>query len=829
MSLRPDKHCRGSDGLACNGWRVPSATNGTVCVAGRSDQGLVYPDQVDVLFVTDQPGPRDSKAGTIMMDRMGRLWDTFAATHMKGYSWYLTSAARCFAGFTAAGKLASSKVATRRACFGHLANDVMNLRPKLIVPMGNEAISAVTGKPVKECKITKMKGVVFASIWDDGTGKPIPVVPIYKPGFMAKNTEVQIPIYKAQWDRVIDVLEGRGDDEPPGNWKWLDNRADIEAWYDWANKAKRKIDFKLAFDYETTGFVPQNRMFRMVGYAWDGENAIVHPLYEKWQRDLHWSFIKDVPTLACHQMLFEMQWMKAKFGDVPSGTVVDTKALAFLYDENMSMDLDNLTATFVPELAGFKRESEGEYDGDITELPDIVLARRCAFDCMVTFRLAEILSGLIGPKKVEHYLRWVERPMKVVAMCKARGWKLDLDLLAEMREREENRLARLRDTINRHVDVVAFRQAERRRLEVIATPEFNPNSTKQKTEFLASVGITPNSKREQINKNDEHHIKTAKDVLAPRQGEHPVIPMLLEYNDVKHAVTHFLRTIPEYQIDGYLYPGYNWGGKANINDAQGTVTARLSASKPNVMNPPDWLRYVFVSRFDDGVLVQADYKALELRLPAVVAPEPVLLEVFARGGDPHSETAERLGVPRPVAKVLNFAIQYGAGPTKLMESGLTYAQAKAIISAWYGLMSGIRGFMTQKHMEALNDQVVTGMFAQELHTPDALSEDDGERKHALNRAGNFPIQNAGGYLTLIAMAWIEERLREAGLEAIVIGQMHDSIMVDCPRHEREQVCAIIQECMVDRMHAAFEWLQNILEIDFTIGRTMSGNPLLGKD
>jgi DNA polymerase len=426
--------------------------------------GLGIPsDPIDVMFVGEAPGPEEDREGVCFLGKAGELFEDYVQRFLPERTWVLTNAVRCFPGYKPNKGFEKPTVGTKKnpgslpQCKPYLDAEVRDLNPKLIVAMGNYAIFQTTGLPLDKCKITKLQGTVQDSEWG------IPVVPIFHPSWVMRDKTSRGPQYDALWERLIDVLDGKVKDVP-GQWEWLEGDQ-IEEWYADERKRSRKCSESpaLVYDLETTGLDPRCDAYRMVGYARDGERAVVHALSREQDVALHHQLLREAPRLIAHHSIFDMEWSCVRTGDVPQGLVIDTKALAFLHNENLEMALGPLTACFVPELAGFKRESES-FGGPFADLPDHILARRCAWDCMATYRLAEVLRDHLSPELQRFYIEVVEPGLKTIVRMKARGWSVDQAALSDLLERAMARQMDLTDTCASHKDMRAFLLAEWERL-----------------------------------------------------------------------------------------------------------------------------------------------------------------------------------------------------------------------------------------------------------------------------------------------------------------------------------------------------------------------------
>ena len=420
-----------------------------------------------------------------------------------------------------------------------------------------------------------------------------------------------------------------------------------------------------------------------------------------------------------------------------------------------------------------------------------------------------------------------------------RGWKVNRPFLEKIRRETSARKAELEQ-----------RFADPEIVAANAGQPLNPRSGIQVAKTLMALGI--DDKARQDNRPDL--IRTNMETLERHRGEHWVVDLLLENSGLEEKLSkaeHYLEFTGE---DDIMHPGYNWGGRTRESKGKGTATARLSSSEPNVMNAPEWARPAFISRFEGGKILQADYSQLELRIVASVAGEEGLLEEMNKeGGDPHGAAAKRVGeivgklVERQVGKRLNFAAVYGSASKTIMEqieadsvkltgkrTVIRYKEVKDMYQAWWASHPRVKSYMNDLHMEAVSTGQVVGLFGQARHLPDAMSHDESKRARALRQLGNFPIQNAGAYITMHAMSEVDRLFRDAKLKSVLIAQLHDSIYVDVFPGEEETVKQLVEHAMVERMNRLYylggaNWymkpfMKVPLQIDMKIGLDMAGTP-----
>ncbi|HEX8148129.1 MAG TPA: DNA polymerase, partial [Pyrinomonadaceae bacterium] len=258
-----------------------------------------------------------------------------------------------------------------------------------------------------------------------------------------------------------------------------------------------------------------------------------------------------------------------------------------------------------------------------------------------------------------------------------------------------------------------------------------------------------------------------------------------------------------------------------------TATGRLSSSSPNLQNIPirtelgRRIRRAFVP--DKGnVFVAADYSQLELRLLAHVTRDEQMLDAFQKGEDIHERTArlvfgartkEELKEKRRFAKIVNFAIAYAVEPFGLSQRvGISRKEARQVIDDYYKTYTGVRRFMEEVPEQARETAVVRSIYGRIRPVPTINDRNGNIRARAEREAINMPIQGTASDIVKIAMLKVEEALRSAGLEAQMVMQVHDELLVEAPKKEAKRV----EEILCREMETAVE-LSVPLEVEAGVG------------
>jgi DNA polymerase-1 len=297
--------------------------------------------------------------------------------------------------------------------------------------------------------------------------------------------------------------------------------------------------------------------------------------------------------------------------------------------------------------------------------------------------------------------------------------------------------------------------------------------------------------------------------------KHPAAQELLVYRGLQKSMSAY--------GESFLEKIHPFTGRIHADFQQiGTETGRFSCKEPNLQQMPDEFRQCV--SLEDHVVIAADYSQIELRILAELSNDPKLQAAFIKGEDVHKSTASTMfGMPlenvtkdlRFIAKTINFGINYGMGPGKLMDilnteaqrtggKQLGFMEVKSLLERYHSSYKGVSRWLT----EAANSAFVKGysetmMGRKRFYTypdPTRLSADDYKQQvGAIKRKGaNSPIQGTNADITKRAMLNVQEELQEGGYQANIIIQVHDEIVVLAHRRQSEAV----KNIMISAMNSA---------------------------
>ena len=461
------------------------------------------------------------------------------------------------------------------------------------------------------------------------------------------------------------------------------------------------------------------------------------------------------------------------------GFVFDTALAAYLLDATAgSYDLGRLFVSYYKE-----------------ELPKPLFLERDAFSMLGDAAQAEAAFDSYAAA-VEALYGTLSEKLKARNM-----WELyqtaELPLCAVLAEME---LAGCRVDARALADfggALATRIAEQEKAVYdMAGETFTINSPKQLGEILFGKLGLPHGKKTKTGWS------TNADVLEKLRYEYPIVNAVLEYRQFAKLKSTY--------ADGLLKAIDPDGRVRTSFQMTVTATGRLSSTEPNLQNIPtrtdlgSEIRRMFVP--DPGcVLVDADYSQIELRLLAHISGDEAMRRAFTSGGDIHTATAAQVFHVAPEnvtqemrrsAKAVNFGIVYGISAFSLSQDiGVSVAEAKAYMEAYFATFPGVRRYMEAVVEKARETGFVETILHRRRDLPELKSSNFNMRSFGERVALNMPIQGTAADVMKLAMVAVWKRLKAEKLQARLVLQVHDELIVECPEAEAEQAARLLEEEM----------------------------------
>ena len=553
------------------------------------------------------------------------------------------------------------------------------------------------------------------------------------------------------------------------------------------------------FDLETTGL----DMFgnRIIGVslaikaheAWYipfGHNADVRPrndIEAEYSAILRPLFENENIAKVGQNMKFDILFLRA-LGIEVKGAKWDTMLMHYLLDAESRHGMDALAERYLNYSPISIETLIGKGAKQLTM--DMVSVERvaeyAAEDADVTLQLYDVLRPMLEkePALLKLY-HDIEEPMiDVLADMEWEGVRID-----------SNALHNYSATLSQKLSAI---EAEIR--EVSGEREINTNSSRQLGEMLfAKMRITDKPKMTKTKQ-----FCTDEEYLQSFAGEHKVVDLILEYRGVKKLLSTYVDSLPQLvnSVTGHIHTSYNQAV---------TATGRLSSANPNLQNIPVRddlgrpIRSAFVPSDDRHDLLSADYSQVELRLMAHLSGDENLCEAFREGKDIHAATAARI-FKKPIeevtseerrrAKTANFGIIYGISAFGLSQRlRIPRSEAKMLIEGYFESYPKVKEYMDNVVATAREKGYVETLFGRRRYLADIDSRNANARALAERNAINAPIQGTAADIMKLAMVGVARRFKAEGVRSRITMQVHDEIVVDLLRSEREKVEQIVREEM----------------------------------
>ena len=465
----------------------------------------------------------------------------------------------------------------------------------------------------------------------------------------------------------------------------------------------------------------------------------------------------------------------------------DAALAAYLLDATAgSYDVRRLTVRYCG-FEPFGGSASAEESGQMSLLEGDDGAKRRAERYAVLASEAAAVGALIGPMReklreldMERLFDEIELPLcPVLAEMERQGFLVDKAALADFGASMTDRIDELQKNIWE-----------------MAGEEFNILSPKQLGVVLFEKLMLPAGKKTKTGWS------TNADVLEKLRDKHPIVNEILEYRMLtKLKSTYADGLLKVIEPDGRIRTRF----MMTVTD-----TGRLSSREPNLQNIPirkelgSQIREMFVAG-PGNVLVDADYSQIELRLLAHISGDENMIAAFRSGEDIHAVTASQVfGVPleqvtklqRSHAKAVNFGIVYGISAWSLAQDiGVFPNEAKQYMDAYLEKYHGVRDYQKNIVARAKEDGFVATLYGRRRALPELKSSNFAQRSFGERVALNMPIQGTAADVIKLAMVRVARRLEREGLQAKLILQVHDELIVECPEAEAKTVCAILTEEM----------------------------------
>lgn len=488
-------------------------------------------------------------------------------------------------------------------------------------------------------------------------------------------------------------------------------------------------------------------------------------------------FFSDLVKVG-HNVKFDARSIGKYYGEIPQGPFADTILMQHILNENlMSYSLEQV---IMKNYGGYNPYSrEGKVGKIIDDVPFDVASRYVHLDARWTWMLYTRMWRVISSN--EDLLKCFDldsRVLRVLMEMEDNGILVDSRALKKLGKELDGKIRETLLAISEHAFV-----------------GFNPDSNPHKQALLFNKKREGGLALKPVKTTAKGAPSVDEESLQKLKGEHPVVPLLLEYAEMQKLKSTYVDGMIPKLNNSRLHPSFH---------LHRTATGRLSSSNPNLQNIPrsSSVRSLFVAPEGYKLLV-ADYDQIELRVMAMFSQDKQMMRIFKNEEDIHAGAAaliykkpleEVTNEERQVGKGVNFLTAYGGGAGKLANTtGITFEEAKEIIDNYYKQFSGITEWKRQVVASGRSKGYVTTMSGRRRRLPELNSNDDMLRSRAERQAVNAVVQGSAADICKEAMLDIHELLKDTGATLLV--QVHDELVVAVPEEIIEELTPRFMDAM----------------------------------
>jgi len=549
---------------------------------------------------------------------------------------------------------------------------------------------------------------------------------------------------------------------------------------------------QVCFDTETTNIDARQADLVGISFSYKAREAFYVAIPQEYAsaKSIIHEFISFFQNTGIEKIAHNIKYdlkVLSRYGISLSAPTFDTMIAHYLINPEARQNMDflalhylNYQAISIETLIGKKGKSQGNMrDLEPSEISDYACE-----DADITLQLKHIFEKEIKKPHLKNLFYDLEMPLVEVLMeMEEEGIAIDSKALAEYSKELDSTLIDLDSQIKE-----------------LAGMEFNTDSPKQMGEVLfEKLKISAKAK-----KTKTGQYATSEDVLEKHKHDHPIVPLILEYRQLRKLKSTYVDALPTYcdQNDGRIHTNFM---------QTVTATGRLSSNNPNLQNIPirsekgREIRRAFVSRDKDHKLMAVDYSQIELRIIAALSEDPNMIQSFRDGLDIHAATAAKVyGVTieevtreqRSAAKAVNFGIIYGQSAFGLAQNlKISRTEAKEIIDSYFEQYGTIKNYMDKVISQAREEGYVETIMKRRRYLPDINSGNAIVRGYAERNAINAPIQGSAADIIKMAMISVHSEMKKENVKSKMILQVHDELVFDVHNSEEVLIQDLVRKAM----------------------------------
>ncbi|MEN9972734.1 MAG: hypothetical protein RIS20_1081 [Bacteroidota bacterium] len=487
-----------------------------------------------------------------------------------------------------------------------------------------------------------------------------------------------------------------------------------------------------------------------------------------------------------HNIKYDLKVLQ-RYGIEVAEPIFDTMIAHYLINPEAKQSMDFLSMFYlnyqpvsIETLIGKK----GKGQGNMRDLKPEEICDYACEDADITLQLKNLFEPEIQKPHLSDLFYKMEMPLvKVLKDMEFEGISIDVPALIDYSKELDNTLIGLDQEI-----------------KAAAGEDFNIDSPKQLGEVLfEKLNISSKAK-----KTKTGQYATSEDILQKHEHDHPIIPMILEYRQLRKLKSTYVDPLPTMcdKVDGRIHTNFM---------QTVTATGRLSSNNPNLQNIPirsakgREIRRAFVARSSEFQLMAVDYSQIELRIIAALSEDPNMIEAFQQGHDIHAATAanvfhtpldEVTREQRSAAKAVNFGIIYGQSAFGLSQNlSISRTEAKGIIDAYFEQYNTIKKYMDNVIAQARELGYVETIMKRRRYLPDINSANAVVRGYAERNAVNAPIQGSAADIIKMAMIAVAAAMKSENVKSKMILQVHDELVFDVHVSEEQRMQTLVKEAM----------------------------------
>ena len=548
----------------------------------------------------------------------------------------------------------------------------------------------------------------------------------------------------------------------------------------------------IAFDTETDGLNSLEANLVGISFSWSDNKGYYIPLnsnilkIDEVLNELKPFFESPQIKKVGHNLKFDMNVL-FKYNIKVQYPIYDTMVAHYLINPDMRHNLNSLSESYLNYSPISIESLIGKRGKNQLSMKDISIEEITNYACEdadIALRLKNIFDEELEKNQVKKIFNEIEIPMiSVLNEMEAQGVKIDTKYLKKLEEEFETDLSILKEEIYKKCG-----------------EEFNLNSPKQLGDILFDkLRLVSKPK-----KTKTGQYSTSEEVLSELANDHDVIKKILDWRSLDKLQNTYVKSLPNEvsNITDRIHSSFN---------QTVTSTGRLSSNNPNLQNIPirtqngQKIRRAFVPRNNDFILMAADYSQIELRVIASISNEDNMIDAFLNNKDIHTITASKIynivpddvsKVQRGNAKTVNFGIIYGVSAFGLsQQTELNRVESKAMIENYFINYPRLKNYMSEQIEFARNHGYVQTIMGRRRYLTNINSQNNMLRSSAERNAINAPIQGTAADIIKIAMINIHKKFKNQSLKSRMILQVHDELVFDVYKPEKEIVSEIVRVTM----------------------------------